>query len=56
MSVLLKRMYMHRMQLLVHTEVGRDVQSPGTEVMDGCEPWCDCLKLNQGPLQEQQAL
>ena len=33
-----------------------DVGFPGTGVMAGCELFCRCWELNQGPLQEQKEL
>lgn len=32
------------------------IKSPGTGVIDGCEPPCECWKLNLGLLQEQEML
>lgn len=32
------------------------VGSPGTGIMDGCEPPRECWELNLVPLQEQQVL
>jgi E3 ubiquitin-protein ligase NEDD4 len=37
-------------------EIRRDVGSPGTGVMDGCEPQCGFWELNLSVMQEQQVL
>lgn len=41
---------------LVSSEVIEAVQSPGTEVADGCELPYGCWESNPCPLQEQQVL
>lgn len=35
------------------SEEGIGIRSPGTGVMNGCEPSCRCWELNSGTLQEQ---
>ena len=39
-----------------HTVPAEGVSSPGTEVMDGCEPPCGCWELNLVPLQDRWVL
>ena len=38
------------------TQVRRWCQSPGTGVMNGCEPPCGCWELDPDPLEEQTML
>lgn len=35
---------------------GKDIQSPGTTIIESCELPCRCQRLNMGPLQNQQLL
>lgn len=41
---------------LMPNKVKEGFKSPGTEVMDGCEPPCPCCVLNPGLLQDHQML
>lgn len=42
-------MYVYAIHVLVESEEG--VEFPGTEVIDGYEPPCECWELNSGSLQ-----
>jgi hypothetical protein len=49
-------MSMYHLQWLELMEARRELESPGSEVIDGCEPLCGCWESNLDPLEEQRVL
>ena len=57
MDILPACMYMCHVHVVpMEARDGGSVRSPGTGVIDGCEPPCGCWESNLGPLEEQQML
>lgn len=56
MSILPVGLYVHYMCTWVPQKSEKSIKSPGTKVMDGCDPPRGFWKLNLSPLREQQVL